>query len=502
MNSTQLNTVLAKNYSVKGFADLADLTASPSAAYKFFYSLYQPEFEVDDRIVLYSGADAISDKLLRHLYQAANFVDVSNWFVLICTPNDISQQLLDAAAEHSFDPVSFQTFKIPLDSTKDLEDQYYLPDTVCAIPWTHLEIRNNGSITPCCMSTGVSLGNIESTTLDDAFSSNYMKSLRQQFLAGDKPKECSRCWNNEDRGLSSIRVHNTKLLKKSFVLERLENPNIARIDIKFNNTCNFKCRICSPGSSSLIAAEHKKFLNIPIKPQVNWSESDSFVNQMTAKLPQLENIDMFGGEPFLIKKFATVLHTAVEQGYAKNIRLHYNSNGSIWPKEFLPYWPHFKEVDLHFSIDAVGKRFELQRGGSWDQVEENILRIKNLNLPNLTISLMPTINIMSVYYLDEVYDWAIKHNFKLFASNLTDPLEFSLNNLTKQARDLIVKKFHNHPWHELQNIVKLLKSTLPGTGESFVEKIKWFDSVRQENFAKSHLEIAEAMGYVYNNNNQ
>jgi sulfatase maturation enzyme AslB (radical SAM superfamily) len=220
---------------------------------------------------------------------------------------------------------------------------------------------------------------------------------------------------------------------------------------------------------------------------------------MTAKLPSLENIDMFGGEPFLIKKFATVLRTAVEQGYAKNIRLHYNSNGSIWPEEFVCYWPYFKEVDLHFSIDAVGERFDLQRGGSWHQVEENILRIKNLKLSNLTISLMPTINIMSVYYIDEVYDWATKHNFKLFPSNLSEPSEFSLNNLTKQAQDLIIKKFHNHPWTEMQNVVKLLKSSPPGNSQLFVEKIKWFDSIRQENFAKSHPEIAQAMGYVYNN---
>jgi hypothetical protein len=157
-------------------------------------------------------------------------------------------------------------------------------------------------------------------------------------------------------------------------------------------------------------------------------------------------------------------------------------------------------VDIHFSIDAIGERFELQRGGTWSEVEDNILRIKNLNLPNMSFSLMPTISIMSVYYLDEVYNWAQKHQFKLFASNLTTPSEFALNNLTSAAKQLILKKFQNHPWEEMQNVVKFIQTTPSSNGELFVNQIKWFDSIRQENFAKSHFEIANAMGYVYNNN--
>ena len=209
---------------------------------------------------------------------------------------------------------------------------------------------------------------------------------------------------------------------------------------------------------------------------------------------------MFGGEPFLIKKFSNVLRIAVEQGYAKNIRLHYNSNGSVWPGAFLSYWPHFKEVDIHFSIDAIGDRFELQRGGVWTEVEANILRLKDLNLPNMNFSLMPTINIMSVYYLDEVYDWAQKHNFKLFASNLTNPSEFGLANLTKEAQELILNKFQNHPWSEIQKVLKFIKESDPTNGHTFIDRIEWFDSIRQEHFANSHYEIAKAMGYVYNNN--
>jgi len=189
---------------------------------------------------------------------------------------------------------------------------------------------------------------------------------------------------------------------------------------------------------------------------------------------------------------------AIEQGYAKNIRLHYNTNGSVWPDAFVTYWPYFKEVDIHFSIDAIGPRFELQRGGSWTEVEKNILKIKNLNLPNMTLNLMSTVSVMNVYYLDEVYDWAQTHKFPLFVSSLYHPSEFSLKNLTKQAQDLIIKKFQNHAWVDIQNIIKDIQYTPASDGKEFCKKIAWFDSIRQENFSKSHNEIAEAMGYVYN----
>ena len=116
----------------------------------------------------------------------------------------------------------------------------------------------------------------------------------------------------------------------------------------------------------------------------------------------------------------------------------------------------------------------------------------------MTFSVMPTVSILSVYYLDEVYNWAQKQNFGLYISNLLSPQEFSLQNLTKSAQDLIIKKFKNHPWDEIQNIVNFIKNSPPSDGKAFLQKIKWFDSVRKENFADSHREIAEAMGYVYN----
>ena len=100
------------------------------------------------------------------------------------------------------------------------------------------------------------------------------------------------------------------------MLEYFERPQISMLDIKFQTTCNFKCRVCNSSSSSLHAEEQSKFLNIPLVPQLKWSESDSFINQVNSLLPTLTNIDMYGGEPFLLNKFAKVLKQAVVSGVA------------------------------------------------------------------------------------------------------------------------------------------------------------------------------------------
>lgn len=496
-NIDQLKQDLESKFQLKLFCDLAQISVSHDALLQVLESVYQSQFEVSERLVFYSSHE-ISDDLLIHLYETTNFLDISNWFVLICAPNHIGKNIKSLCNSHSQDPVPFQFLEIDLAATDPIKENFRLPKSICSIPWNNVEIRSNGDITPCCMSTGINYGNVQFTKLQDAFDSEIAKKLRADFLAGLKPRVCQNCWNIEDKNLTSIRLHNIKRTKKKFLLQYLKNPQIATVDIKFNNTCNFKCRICNSASSSAFAQEEHKFKNIPLLVQDNWGENDQFLDQFEQLLPHLDNIDMYGGEPFLIKKFDRVLQMAVQQGHSKNIRLHYNSNGSVWPKNFLTHWPHFKAVDIHFSIDAIGAQFDLQRGGTWTDVEENILKLKNLNLPNLSISIMPTISIMNIFYIDQVYDWATKHGFQIFVSYVRgNGLE--LKHMTNQAKSMVLEKYKNHPWSEIQNILTLIKDLPDSDGREFSNRTRWFDQIRQENFAQNHPEIAKAMNYLYNN---
>ena len=110
---------------------------------------------------------------------------------------------------------------------------------------------------------------------------------------------------------------------------------------------------------------------------------------------------------------------------------------------------------------------------------------------------MPAISIMNVFYIDEVIEWANQHNFKI------NPLyvwssEFSLAQLTKEAKSMLLEKFKDYSWPEMHQILSYIQR-LPGSNaERFIEKTQYFDSIRNEDFSETHPEIAKALGYVYN----
>lgn len=491
-----LDTV-SKKYTIKSFVDLGDITLLPQTIYEIFDNCHQVAFDPNDRLVFYTS-NPIADNLISHLYRATNLIDISNCFILLCGPYDLTGQVHRLVKTSSADPVCFDTMIwTQMSKTKIFANNYMLPDTVCPLPWMHLEIKHNGSIAPCCVFDG-SVGNINTDTLQDVFENADMNSLRDKFSNGEKHIGCKKCWDSEDQGLTSNRTYHVGLLKKPLLTKFLTQPTIASLDIKPGNTCNFKCRICGPESSSLYADEQKRFLKINSSVSSDWIDLDQHVDQLVDLLPGLRNIDMYGGEPFLIKKFNLLLQHAVDQDHAGHIRLHYNTNGSIYPKNLIPYWKQFEHIDLQVSIDNIGTRFELERGGSWDEVENNIKKLLTLDLSNLSISIMPAISIMNVFYLDELIAWAKSLNLPIHPQFVKNPAEFSIQNLTKLAKEQLLEKYKNYNWPEMHNILASIVHCPDSDGIDFTNKIKWFDLVRRENFANTHAEIAKAMGYVYN----
>ena len=146
----QLKHDLSKKYSIKCFVDLADLTKGPSQAYKILQQHHQQEFSLNDRLVFYTKHD-VSDQLLEHLYQAATLIDVSNFFVLLCVPVDLTSKLDAIAFENSGDNVSFQSIQVDITDTKPMSSGFVLPATLCPMPWSHMMIDQSGDAKPCCV---------------------------------------------------------------------------------------------------------------------------------------------------------------------------------------------------------------------------------------------------------------------------------------------------------------------------------------------------------------
>ena len=475
-------------YDLKCNVDVALLTHSPQAAYEFFHEHWAAEFSPNDRLVLYSS-HAWPDGLIEHLYQATSLIDISNCFVLLVGPLINQDQVLKLAPHNSlFEILTTDS----VSNTLPLKDSYALSDSMCPLPWTHLEIKNQGEIHACCISKK-SFGKINNTSIHEVFNSTEIKNFRQQFLNNTRPQECNSCWRIEDQGLTSNRHRHLGLLKKDLLTTYLSTPEIVSLDLKPGNTCNFKCRICGPAASSLFAQEYATHSGIPVQ-SYNWVESSpEAIDEIKELLPRINNLDLYGGEPFLIKPLTELIKYAVTIGVASQLRLHYNSNGSVFPTELLKYWHHFKHVDIHFSIDNIGEKFELERGGRWSEVDQNIKQLVKLNLPNVKISIMPVISMMNIYYLDELLSWASGLGLPINALYLSQPAPFALSNLTHSAKESIVNKFSNSPWPEMKKILHMIQTQPESDGKEFVRLTQHFDSLRSQSFSDTHKEFANIM---------
>lgn len=482
MTSHGLKTYLSNLYQFEFlvFTDLANELTTPTELFKTVDAVQKDVFADNERIVFYTS-HVPSDAVLTHLHKCMELLNVGGYFCVLCCPYDIRKQL--AKFE---DPVTL--VQIAVDDSNVLPTSFIVPDTVCPLPWMHLEVKHNGDIYPCCVYKN-SVATAKDTTLADALAGTAMTALREEFMAGNKPSGCRHCWQLEDQQLKSNRQWHVGQYSKKFYSEYFDNVKIRSLDIKPGNVCNFKCRICNPTSSSLFADEAKNVIAIK---SGRWVEYNDYTwNELETLLPNIENLDFYGGEPFLVKQIPKLLEYAVAKDYAKNIRLHINSNGSIFPQALIPTLTKFKTVDIALSIDNIGARFELERGGTWTEVAENILKFNQLN----NTYLMPTVNIQNVYYLDELLAWAKEHNIRVTLNFLDDPQWANINSMTTAAKQLVIDKFSTSTDANLQNIAQRIKESPGSDGTEFVKQMKRFDTLRNQNFAETHSAIALAMGY-------
>jgi MoaA/NifB/PqqE/SkfB family radical SAM enzyme len=308
------------------------------------------------------------------------------------------------------------------------------PPNACMLPWMSVAANTNGTVRPCCVNESVirkpdnTAYNLATDSIMEIYHSDWMKDFRQQFIDGKKPNSCRRCWNDEAVGKTSKRINHLENKMSQVVplinFNTLEPKNFLYLDLKLGSICNLKCRICGPAVSSSWAqeslmqvpyAERKTHPNKIFLVEGEWPRtSKTFWDEVYAIMPKIKFLDFTGGEPFLIKEHFDLLKHSVEQGTSKYQHLFYNTNGTVFPEGAEELWKNFKRVEIAFSIDALGKQFELERSGAkWDEVNTNIQKFREMKarLPNLELQISATVSIINVYYLEELCNWLDQQEF-------------------------------------------------------------------------------------------
>lgn len=382
----------------------------------------------------------------------------------------------------------------------------------CILPWISIETTPIGGTRPCCLSTEeIPNINLNKDTLEDAFKSDYMQTMRQEFINGDRPAQCRNCWLEEDAGKRSKRQHMLQKFKHIDVdWNDINGKKLMFLDLKLGNICNLKCRICGAWSSNKWAQEEVatwgnnhiayKWLKDGKWPRQN----PQFWENIDKLLPDIKYFEFTGGEPFLIREHFDLLERAVALDYAKNIDIHYNTNGTQFPKDHI-LWQEFKQVQIAFSIDNIGERFEYERdGANWNEVNLNIGRITELRYRGYPIStqLCVTWNVQNILYLSDVLEWASNMEFDDIHFNLMhDPIEFSLTNLPLTARQKTLDyleectiKYDRYS-KEIYSLMQVIESGIGSNGDHLRERLRDIDLIRNKNFLHTHKEMAEAIHY-------
>ena len=396
-------------------------------------------------------------------------------------------------------------------------------DKFCVLPWISIEASPIGTVRPCCLADDEIVDDngekfqLAAADFADIQNSNHMRDLREDFLAAKKPQTCRKCWNEERSGRTSKRMHTLDRLKH--VLDDEHWTNDAKplmfLDLKLGNICNLKCRICGSWSSSQFASEEIAFL--PREEQKSshayqmlragaWpKENTQFWTQIDSVLSDIRYIEFTGGEPFMIEQHFDMLQGIVDRGIAEQVEIHYNTNGTHWPERGPDIWKHFKTVEVAFSIDDVGARFDYQRtNADWAVVLDNITSFQYLKdqMPNLQLQCCSTVNIFNVRYLDELARWAALQRFDFVYWNMMhDAWYFSIATLPDVAKTQIIAHLKSADipakyTEEFERIIDFMRNGASTDGFMTRMKIADLDRKRNQDLRTVAPEFAQLIEYT------
>jgi len=396
-------------------------------------------------------------------------------------------------------------------------------DKFCVLPWVSIEASPIGTVRPCCLATDEIMddtGNkfkLSQASFEDIQNSQHMQSLRQEFLDGKQPQTCRRCWNEERAGRTSKRMHTLDRLKHMGISDSwtTDAKPLMFLDLKLGNICNLKCRICGSWSSSQFATEELNFIIDKEEKKTSFHyqmlrdgawprESEQFWAQLDSAMSEVRYIEFTGGEPFMIKEHFDLLKKLIERNYAHQIEIHYNTNGTQYPEEAEEIWQYFKHVEVAFSIDDVGARFEYQRTNAvWSEVCDNIARFRDMRDRNLNMSLQVccTVNVFNVMYLEDVANWIDTQDFDFVYWNmLHDAYYFSIGTMPMAAKHVATARLQhaNIPEKfraEIGRIIDFMNNGASLDGQLLRMKIEDLDFKRKQQLADYLPELAHAIEY-------
>ena len=283
----------------------------------------------------------------------------------------------------------------------------------CVLKWYHQEMHlGTGRAHSCyhCPTHQIPLGS-------DLHNTNYKIERRAEMLQGNRPSECSYCWEVEDLGEISDRQtlavqffqHNRDIVKEA-VEAGTGYVYPKYLEISFTNKCQMACSYCGPVFSTMWEKEIEEHgpyklsedYNTIHTPQI---KDSPYITRFWKWFPQaykhLFVLRITGGEPLLDKNTYKLLEY-VKKNPREGLTFHCNSNLMISRDRVVRYVNLVKMIPntkLYASIDSWGKEAEYIRHGlDVDHFEENLHIVLGSGIP---VGIMCTFNLLSIPNLEQ-----------------------------------------------------------------------------------------------------
>ena len=305
----------------------------------------------------------------------------------------------------------------------------------CQKPFNHNYIHTNGKMRLCCTTTQdlptdnkYNLFDANRHTIEDYWNSDRMKEIRRKMIAGEKIRDCEKCYQQEAQGTQSLR---STYGMEDFINKTDEDGSFhesaTSMQIHFGNVCNLKCKMCSQMYSHMhgmetkeIGKEDPEWLHWVKEQGANvnnwtnelgvkqeWHKNTAVKNKIFSHISRnIDGLVVIGGEPSLIPEFYELFEYCDKQGTLSNKNITLVTNLTNTNPRLTKWLPKLKSWKIWASVDGVGERTEYIRYPSkWNKILESLEFYRNIIGDNGNITLSPAIQLLNIDQLDDIIKW-------------------------------------------------------------------------------------------------
>jgi len=265
--------------------------------------------------------------------------------------------------------------------------------TLCRAPWMGMYATGYGEYAPCC----VAVKHLLHMSPEEYWNSKRLNTIREQLNTGIWPEDCAYYERKANMGLPN----DTALWNKRYKRTPVDKPELLYLDYRPSNTCNLKCRMCVPNSSSLInqealeyAKQYKGFRKYKTLVAQDFEQFKQFLSSC-----ELQEIKVLGGEPTI----DPLAIQALESVSCKRLRI--TTNATNLNQKFRRILKRFEYVNIVFSLDATDSTYEyIRTNANWNKVSSRIKQIFDEQLANV-YSFNVVCTPYNIFNLPELEKW-------------------------------------------------------------------------------------------------